>query len=104
MKDFKNKWEEIKNTPEKRFRSIGFNDMIMMSTSWDCEFQGTIVRTEDPKTGKITEKVYKRDSEARRDSQANEARGMMITSYNRESMYTSHGIEASEFDEALDED
>jgi hypothetical protein len=100
---FDNDWQAVADTPACRFTRVPFIDLLQRAASWDAEFTGAVMRIEDPETGKVTEKRYKRVSTVHRTVQNLEQQNKLVTVYTAERMYSTAGI-SSEYDDDDDEE
>lgn len=96
MKEYPNKWAEIRDTPVEAFRQMRFRDVFMRAGCWDSELEGMVIRVEDSETGLITEKRYKRIGRALNYQSEQEALGNIVTAYDNEQLYCSHGFNDSD--------
>lgn len=99
MIEFKNRWQEIMDTPAGDFRSVPFMELIRRASSWDNEVPGVVMRIENSKSGKVTEKLYRRPGSASNACMKAEAAGHVVTLYDSEQMYCSTGIECIDDEE-----
>lgn len=92
-KDFENAWQEIYDTPVDRFREVLAGEVLDQSCSWDLpDGYAAIIRVQNPKTYKVTERVFKKTSAARRFVENQEANGFVVTAYDRDQLYCSQGF------------
>jgi hypothetical protein len=99
-KEFDNNWQAIFDTPEHRFARVQAGDVITRAGSWDLPSEyAVIVRVQDPKNYKVTEKSFKRVSAATRFVNNKEADGYLVTAYNERELYSSVGFEPDDEDD-----
>jgi hypothetical protein len=96
MKEYPNKWAEIRDTPVESFRPMRFRDVFMRAGCWDSELEGMVIRVENSETGTITEKRYKRIGRALNYQSEQEALGNIVTSYDNEQLYCTQGFNDSD--------
>jgi hypothetical protein len=89
---FNNNWQQIAEAPDQAFRQASFREVINNAGSWSLpSAYSSIIRIEDPVTGKITEKVYQRHAKAVACVDKYETAGCRVTAYTEQQMYCSEG-------------
>ena len=96
---FQNDWQAVHDTPASRFRRAPFIDVMRRATSWDDGLEGAVMRLEDPETGKVTEKRYKRVTSLDRTVRNHEKKNLIVTVYTADQMYCTVGVGDDELDE-----
>lgn len=86
---FDNNYEEVKNTPWMYFNRISFDEVMDRSSSWDPDFEGSIIRVENENTGIISEMYIKGKNKVKTIlSELHDEN--LITHYDSETMYQNY--------------
>jgi len=87
--DFKNSWAKVQATPDSAFRRAEYREVMDKASCWDLPATYTmVVRTEDPVSGLISEKVFTSDKEVKRFLRRCALDGHEATYYNNECMFS----------------
>ena len=102
---FNNNWQQIAEAPDRVFRQVPFREVLHNAGSWSLPSPyKSIIRIEDPVTGKITEKVYQRHAKAEACVEKYETAGCCVTAYTEQQMYYSEGWPQSNEDDDDDDE
>ena len=88
MNYFDNDWEAVAETPEERFATPLFEEVLGSATCWDLPSEYVlVVRVQNPKTLKVKEKVFKRVSSADKFCKAQLNKGLHVTAYTDDRLF-----------------